>query len=110
MSGNFIGGINVFGGGLALYSDDGELVGAVGVSGDTSCADHNIAWRTRSALELDYVPGGVGRLEQPDSINYVGDVTNSALQNDFSHPVCAIAGTDSVSAVSASLPAVRSSF
>ena len=38
-----IGGVNVFGGGLALYGSTG-LVGALGVSGDTSCADHNIAW------------------------------------------------------------------
>ena len=54
-----IGGVNVFGGGLALYNAKGEVVGALGVSGDTSCADHNIAWKTRNALKLDYVPGGV---------------------------------------------------
>ena len=29
------------------------------MSGDTSCADHNIAWRTRNTLNLDYVPAGV---------------------------------------------------
>jgi hypothetical protein len=34
-------------------------IGAIGVSGDTSCADHNIAWRVRDALVLDFVPGGV---------------------------------------------------
>ena len=33
-----IGGINVFGGGLALYARK-RVVGGVGVSGDTSCAD-----------------------------------------------------------------------
>src|SRR6059058_4547257 len=38
-----IGGVNVFGGGLALYRSDGKLIGGLGVSGDTSCADHNIA-------------------------------------------------------------------
>ena len=42
-----MGGVNVFGGGLALYNSAGTLLGAVGVSGDSSCADHNIAWRTR---------------------------------------------------------------
>lgn len=110
MNGSFIGGVNVFGGGLALYDSSGTLLGAIGVSGDTSCADHNIAWRTRSSLELDYVPGGVGLLGRPDNINYVGDATNTALQNDFSHPVCAIAGTDSVSSISASLPEVRDLF
>lgn len=57
--GRKIGGINVFGGGLALYNADGKIVGGLGVSGDSSCADHNIAWRTRFALGLDHVPGGV---------------------------------------------------
>ena len=51
-----IGGVNVFGGGLALYASDGTLLGAIGVSGDSSCADHNIAWKTRDTLKLDYVP------------------------------------------------------
>ena len=37
-----LGGINVFGGGLALYNSDGRLLGGLGVSGDSSCADHNI--------------------------------------------------------------------
>src|SRR5215471_2309502 len=59
MVGGKIGGVNVFGGGLALYNASGKLVGAVGVSGDTSCADHNIAWRTRHNLGLDHVPAGV---------------------------------------------------
>src|SRR5690242_16841436 len=58
--GKKIGGINVFGGGLALYDAKHALVGGIGVSGDTACADHNIAWRTRHALNLDFVPGGVG--------------------------------------------------
>ena len=57
MVGGRIGGVNVFGGGLALYERRATLVGAIGVSGDTSCADHNIAWRTRNSLNLDYVPG-----------------------------------------------------
>src|ERR1043166_7918817 len=38
--GKKIGGINVFGGGLALYNSAGKLLGALGVSGDSSCADH----------------------------------------------------------------------
>ena len=57
MVGGRIGGVNVFGGGLALYNSTGKLVGGIGVSGDSSCADHNIAWRTRNTLNLDYVPG-----------------------------------------------------
>jgi len=47
--GQRVGGINVFGGGLALYIG-GVKVGALGVSGDTSCTDHMVAWRTRHAL------------------------------------------------------------
>src|SRR5438552_5593910 len=37
MVGRKIGGVNVFGGGLALYKGARRVVGAVGVSGDTSC-------------------------------------------------------------------------
>src|SRR2546421_3057809 len=54
MVGRHIGGVNVFGGGLALYAKGHVLVGGLGVSGDTSCADHNIAWRTRHILGLDH--------------------------------------------------------
>ena len=105
--GRFVGGVNVFGGGLALYDSDNELVGAIGVSGDTSCADHNIAWRTRHELDLDHVLFGVsGDPDRPDNINYIGIVPAPSLANDFSHPVCTIAGADGVSAISAALPAV----
>jgi len=65
MIGGRIGGVNVFGGGLGLYDADGNIVGGLGVSGDTSCADHNIAYRTRSTLNLDYVPGGVAAATDP---------------------------------------------
>jgi uncharacterized protein GlcG (DUF336 family) len=106
MVGHRIGGINVFGGGLALYDIKGNLLGAVGVSGDTSCADHNIAWRTRHTLLLDYVPGGVSA-KGDDNINYQGLVPIPSVPNDFSHPICKIGGIDGVSAISAALPAVR---
>jgi uncharacterized protein GlcG (DUF336 family) len=59
MNGHRIGGVNVFGGGLPLYAEGGELVGALGVSGDSSVADHVIAWKLRHALGLDHVPAGV---------------------------------------------------
>lgn len=105
MVGKKIGGVNVFGGGLALYDSNSVLVGAVGVSGDTSCADHNIAWRTRHQLNMDFVPGGVGAdASRPDNINYAGLVAVPSLQNDFSHPICKIAGVDTVSGISAALP------
>jgi len=102
--GSKVGGVNVFGGGLALYNGAHVLVGAIGVSGDTSCADHNIAWRTRHSLNMDFVPGGVGPATRPDNINYQGLVPVPSLQADFSHPICKIAGVDNVSVISAALP------
>ena len=56
MVGQRIGGVNVFGGGLPLYNARKQLVGAIGVSGDTSCADHNIAWKARQLLHLNAAP------------------------------------------------------
>jgi uncharacterized protein GlcG (DUF336 family) len=102
--GGRMGGVNVFGGGLALYNSSHVLVGAIGVSGDTSCADHNIAWRTRHTLNMDYVPGGVGPATRADNINYQGIVAVPSLANDFSHPICKIGGIDGVSAISLALP------
>ena len=58
MVGKKIGGVNVFGGGLALYDADGNKIGALGVSGNTSCTDHVIAWKLRKALELDNIATG----------------------------------------------------
>jgi uncharacterized protein GlcG (DUF336 family) len=97
--GHKIGGVNVFGGGFGLYNSKGKLVGGIGVSGDTSCADHNIGWRTRHTLKLDFVPAGVSA-KNDDNINYIGLVTVPSLANDFSHPICKIAGVDNVSAIS----------
>ena len=42
-----------------VYNKDGKLVGALGVSRDTSCTNHIVAWKLRKALKLDYVPAGV---------------------------------------------------
>ena len=84
MTGKRIGGVNVFGGGLALYNEKGELVGGLGVSGDSSCADHNIAWHTRKALALDFVPGGVSPAKD-DNVIYLG---KKEAANGFKHPVC----------------------
>lgn len=82
--GTRIGGVNVFGGGLALYNDKGELVGALGVSGDTSCADHNIAWRARHNLKLDFVPGGVSPTKD-DNLMYLKD---NEAPTGFKHARC----------------------
>jgi len=109
MVGHRIGGVNVFGGGLALYSAAHVLIGAVGVSGDSSCADHNIAWRTRNTLNLDHVPAGVsGDASRPDNIIY--DITPQAGQQEgvsaggFGHPVCGAAATTIAESLSPTRP------
>lgn len=91
MVGKRPGGINVFGGGLGLYKN-GKIIGAVGVSGDTSCADHNIAWRVRKNLNLDQMQGvgGVsGDPARPDNIildQYNGNKDN--VTAGFEQPHC----------------------
>lgn len=115
--GHRIGGVNVFGGGLALYAEGHKVVGGVGVSGDTSCADHNIAWRVRNILNLDHmaegnglkaVPGPAGLFAgdptHPDNIifditaNPAGGSGNS--KSGFGHPSCLnTAGSDTLPAV-----------
>lgn len=85
MVGKAIGGIIVFGGGLALYAQDGKLVGAIGLSGDTSCTDHVIAWKMRHQLSLDAVPMG----PSPDhDDNMILDFQNGSSAGGFGHPSC----------------------
>jgi hypothetical protein len=51
------GGVITFGGGVALYPESqGPVIGELGVSGDTSCADHAIAYRVRERLHLNNTP------------------------------------------------------
>jgi hypothetical protein len=107
MVGGKIGGVNVFGGGLALYNSQKVLVGAIGVSGDSSCADHNIAWETRHGLGLDWVPAGEsGDSTRPDNIVY--DITPQGGQmpgislKGWGHPTC----SDAATAVAAGLHVV----
>jgi uncharacterized protein GlcG (DUF336 family) len=105
MAGQKIGGVNVFGGGLALYNNKGVIVGAIGVSGDSSCADHNIAWRVRNLAGLDYVTNGVAPAADggtSDNIIYADPVTNKT-PGGFGHPECA----PGVKAISAALPQVK---
>ncbi|MBR0795047.1 heme-binding protein [Bradyrhizobium jicamae] len=121
MVGQRIGGVNVFGGGLALYAN-GFKVGGVGVSGDTSCTDHMVAWRVRNALGLDQFQGvkGVADATHPDNIIFdittnpdgtggtgqspagSGGVGKSA--SGFGHPKCLNNPTD---AAVAGLPPVK---
>jgi uncharacterized protein GlcG (DUF336 family) len=89
MVGSKIGGINVFGGGLALYAEGKVLVGGLGLSGDTSCADHFIAWRVRNNLGLDHLAGvdGVsGDTSRPDNITFAA--------GPFAHPTCLNTGNE----------------
>jgi len=105
MVGHKIGGVNVFGGGLGLYAPGHKIVGGVGVSGDTSCADHNIAWRVRNLLALDHmaVSGSLPAVPGPASLfagdpthpdNIIFDITanpNGGTGNSksgFGHPTC----------------------
>jgi hypothetical protein len=96
MIGLRIGGVNVFGGGLALYSR-GVKVGGVGVSGDTSCTDHMVAWRVRNALGLDQFQGvsGVNSSVDPNRPdNIIFDITanpnggTGVSAGGFGHPTC----------------------
>ncbi len=114
MVGHRNGGLNVFGGGLALFNQQGVKVGGVGVSGDTSCTDHYGAWRLRHRLGLDWLgpkAGGIsgggalaGDPDHPDNIvfdivpntdgtggtgqapNGQGGIGHSL--SGFGHPVC----------------------
>jgi uncharacterized protein GlcG (DUF336 family) len=106
--GQRVGGVNVFGGGLVLLAGGGKKVGGVGVSGDTSCTDHFVAWRVRNTLGLhhfgpstagvggvsgdpdradniifDFTPTGEGGILNP---NPKGTQVSSG--GGFGHPVC----------------------
>lgn len=83
--GKAIGGAIVFGGGLPLYDAKGKIVGGFGVSGDTACADHVIAWKTRHALNLDHVP--LGPAPGQDD-NMILDMQGDTSASGFGHPTC----------------------
>jgi uncharacterized protein GlcG (DUF336 family) len=77
-AGQIAGGLIFFGGGVPLYKN-GNIVGGLGISGDTSCADHEIAKRVRNLVSLD--PNG-----GPAS----DDITYSSVDgaSPFTHPLC----------------------
>jgi len=76
--GKICGGTIAFGGGVPLYRGQ-TRVGGLGVSGDTSCADHEIAKRIRSAAGLDPAKGAA-----VDDIQY----TKVDGATPFAHPLC----------------------
>jgi uncharacterized protein GlcG (DUF336 family) len=99
--GEKVGGVNVFGGGLGLYAAGKRIVGGLGLSGDTSCADHFIAWRVRNLLALDHLQGvgGVsGDPARPDNIIF--DIIPNAnggtgvSPSGFGHPTCINTGNE----------------
>ena len=95
MVGRKIGGVNVFGGGVALYRDNGDLIGALGVSGSSSCTDHIIAWKVRDILEMDNVPAGV---DGAGADNMIFDISEDMMGHaksagGFGHPECGFAET-----------------
>jgi uncharacterized protein GlcG (DUF336 family) len=85
MIGKQVGGTIVFGGGLALYDRQGKIVGGLGLSGDTSCTDHIIAWKVRHELQLDAVPMGVSSAHND---NMIQDIDHGVSPSGFGHPVC----------------------
>lgn len=77
-----IGGINVFGGGLPLYKNL-QKIGALGVSGDTSCTDHAFAWRVREKLAADLGINDAVQIAAASGVSEVLDITGK------SYPGCA---------------------
>ena len=99
MVGKKASGVVVFGGGLALY-DGSTIVGALGVSGDTSPGDHNIAWRVRKALGLDKVPAGITADNNDAIIFDIGLMGKSS--SGYGHPVTGLKEDDVAKQIGAS--------
>jgi uncharacterized protein GlcG (DUF336 family) len=78
-NGKMCGGSVAFAGGVPLYKGK-TRVGGVGVSGDTACADHEIAKRVRHLAQLD-----------PEKGEFADDVIYAAVDgpSPFAHPLCA---------------------
>lgn len=72
------GGAIAFGGGVPLYKN-GRIVGGLGISGDTPCADHEIAKRVRHLAGLDPAKGPTA-----DDIMYAATDGPSI----YTHPLC----------------------
>jgi uncharacterized protein GlcG (DUF336 family) len=77
--GQIAGGIITFGGGAPLYNAAGKIIGGLGISGDTACADHEIAKKVRDLAGLN-PPGGA----TADDISY-SSVDGAST---FTHPLC----------------------
>jgi len=105
--GRRLGGTMVFGGGLALYDDGGELVGGLGLSGDESCTDHVIAWKVRHALNLDEVPAGVTKAKDDNIVHDLSvDPATGRMQSasGYGHPTCSPTAASIAEGLSDTLP------
>jgi len=60
------------------------VIGGLGVSGDSACADHVIAYRMRKNAGLDGIPKGVG-FNGTDNIDYPA---GTQAPSGFQHPHC----------------------
>lgn len=78
-AGRVCGGAIAFGGGVPLYRGK-TRVGGLGVSGDTACADHEIAKRVRHLAGLD-----------PEKGEFIDDITYASVDGPsiYTHPLCA---------------------
>jgi uncharacterized protein GlcG (DUF336 family) len=76
--GKICGGSIAFGGGLPIYKGK-TRVGGLGVSGDTACADHEIAKRIRHLAQLD-----------PEKGEFADDIVYASIDGPsaFAHPLC----------------------
>ncbi len=77
------GGIITFGGGMALYKH-GFVIGGLGVSGDSSCADHAIAFRMRKLAGYARIPAGVA----PDNTDNIIYAPLGTAPTGFEQPHC----------------------
>lgn len=77
-NGKICGGSIAFGGGVPLYRNK-TRVGGLGLSGDTACADHEIAKRIRHLAGLD-----------PEKGEFADDITFTKADGPsvFAHPLC----------------------
>lgn len=78
--GQIAGGIITFGGGVPLYNADGKIIGGLGISGDTACADHEIAKKVRDLAGLNPPDGAL-----VDDIVFSVDSDGPSA---FDHPLC----------------------
>jgi len=78
-NGKVCGGSIAFGGGVPLYKGK-TRAGGLGISGDTACADHEIAKRIRHLAQLD-----------PEKGEFADDIIYSSADgpSPFAHPLCA---------------------